>query len=293
MEEVVEVQVNKFLVSSDWHVRDDRPRCRVDDWHTTQSRKLEWIVKTINAYKVPMLVAGDILDSGSNSQYLENLIISILKNAKYPIITIPGNHDLPYHSMKQLHKSTYWVLHQAGVIKDASTVEGITGVGYGETIPEGEGILMCHRLVFPSKPPEYLDTAISSKELLELYDYDIIISGDNHQAFYTKHDGKVLINGGGLFRQNADKKFINPKVFLYDSGNVEEIDVPINIEDVQQEYLLDEKDRENRITAFVEKVKVAHDMGLSFKDNMEFTLNTTEVDNDVKEIILRGMKGDL
>jgi len=240
-----------------------------------------------------MLVAGDILDSGSNSQYLENLIISILKNAKYPIITIPGNHDLPYHSMKQLHKSTYWVLHQAGVIKDASTVEGITGVGYGETIPEGEGILMCHRLVFPSKPPEYLDTAISSKELLELYDYDIIISGDNHQAFYTKHDGKVLINGGGLFRQSADKKFINPKVYLYDAGKVEEIEVPINIEDVQQEYLLDEKDRENRITAFVEKVKVAHDIGLSFKDNIENTLQTTKVDIKVKELILRGMKGDL
>jgi hypothetical protein len=126
-----------------------------------------------------------------------------------------------------------------------------------------------------------------------LYDYDIIVSGDNHQAFYTKHDGKVLINGGGLFRQSADKKFINPKVFLYDSGKVKEIDVPINIEDVQQEYLLDEKDRENRITAFVEKVKVAHDIGLSFKDNMQNTLSTTKVDNEVKELILRGMKGDL
>ena len=50
--------MNKFLVSSDWHVRDDRPRCRVDDWHTTQIRKLEWVVETINTYKVPMLIAG-------------------------------------------------------------------------------------------------------------------------------------------------------------------------------------------------------------------------------------------
>ena len=74
---------------------------------------------------------------------------------------------------------------------------------------------------------------------------------------------------------------------------MKEIDVPINIEDVQQEYLLDEKDRENRITAFVEKVKVAHDIGLSFKDNMQNTLSTTKVHNEVKELILRGMKGDL
>lgn len=285
--------MNKFLVSSDWHLRSDRPRCRVDDWHETQVRKLEWLVELINSYKVPMLVAGDLLDSGSNTQYLENIVISILKKAEYPIIAIPGNHDLPYHSMKQLNKSTYWVLHQAGAIQDASTVEGITGVGYGEVIPEGKGILMCHRLVFPSKPPEYLNNAISSKELLELYDYGIIISGDNHQAFYTKHDGKVLINGGGLFRQDADKKFINPKVYLYDSGEVSEIDVPINIEDVQQEYLLDEKERDTRINAFVEKVKVAHDIGLSFKDNMESTMNTMDVDSEVKELIFRGMKGDL
>lgn len=285
--------MNKFLVSSDWHLRSDKPRCRVDNWHETQVRKLEWLVELINSYKVPMLVAGDLLDSGTNTQYLENLVISILKKAEYPIITIPGNHDLPYHSMKQLNKSTYLVLHQAGVIQDASTVEGITGVGYGEVIPEGNGILMCHRLVFPSKPPEYLQNAISSKELLELYDYDIILSGDNHQAFYTEHDGKVLINGGGLFRQDADKKFINPKVYLYDVGNISEIDVPINIEDVQQEYLLDEHERNTRINAFVEKVKVAHDIGLSFKDNMESTMNTMVVDSEVKELIFRGMKGDL
>ncbi len=285
--------MNKFLVSSDWHLRSDKPRCRVDDWHETQVRKLEWLVELINNYKVPMLVAGDLLDSGTNTQYLENIIISILKKAEYPIITIPGNHDLPYHSMKQLNKSTYWVLHQAGVIQDASTVEGITGVGYGEVIPEGNGILMCHRLVFPSKPPEYLQNAISSKELLELYDYNIILSGDNHQAFYTKHDGKTLINGGGLFRQDADKKFINPKVYLFDFGKVSEIDVPINIEDVQQEYLLDEHERNTRINAFVEKVKVAHDIGLSFKDNMESTMNTMVVNSEVKELIFRGMKGDL
>lgn len=285
--------MNKFLVSSDWHLRSDRPRCRVDDWHETQVRKLEWLVELINSYKVPMLVAGDLLDSGTNTQYLENLVISILKKAEYPIITIPGNHDLPYHSMKQLNKSTYWVLHQAGVIQDASTIEGITGVSYGEVIPEGNGILMCHRLVFPSKPPEYLQNAISSKELLELYDYDIILSGDNHQAFYTKHDGKTLINGGGLFRQDADKKFINPKVYLFDFGKVSEIDVPINIEDVQQEYLLDEHERNTRINAFVEKVKVAHDIGLSFKDNMESTMNTMVVNSEVKELIFRGMKGDL
>lgn len=285
--------MNKFLVSSDWHLRSDKPRCRVDDWHETQVRKLEWLVELINSYKVPMLVAGDLLDSGSNTQYLENIVISILKKAEYPIITIPGNHDLPYHSMKQLNKSTYWVLHQAGVIQDASTVEGITGVSYGEVIPEGNGILMCHRLVFPSKPPEYLQNAISSKELLELYDYDIILSGDNHQAFYTKHDGKTLINGGGLFRQDADKKFTNPKVYLYDVGDISEIDVPINIEDVQQEYLLDEHERNTRINAFVEKVKVAHDIGLSFKDNMESTMNTMDVDSEVKELIFRGMKGDL
>jgi predicted phosphodiesterase len=284
----------KFLVSSDWHLRTDKPRCRVDDWMTTQRERLEWLVTVINQHSCPMYVAGDIMDSGTANPALENMIISVLKKAEYPIKTIAGNHDVLYHNIKHLEKSSYWVLHQAGVIDhQPDEKECVTAFQYGEEITNNTGIMMCHRLVFPNTPPPYLKNAISAKELLNQYDYDIILSGDNHMAFYTEHNGKVLINGGGLFRQEANEKYKVPKIYLYEDGVITTIEVPVNVEDVQQEYLLEEHARLDRMTAFVERVEVSHDLGLSFTDNIEASLKTTTIQQPTIEIIYKALRGEL
>lgn len=288
----------KFLVSSDWHLRDDKPRCRIDEnWMETQEQALTWLVELMNEQECSMIVAGDLLDSGSNSQALENMIIRVLKKANYPIYTIPGNHDLHYHSINHLYKSTYWVLHQANVIVDIASnpIDGITAVPYGVEIPNKEDTLVCHRLVFPSTPPSYLINAYSAQEMLTKYDYDVILSGDNHQSFYYEQDGKILINSGGLLVQSADKKFSPPKVYMYDdyNKNITEFEVPHNSDMVVQKYLLDEKEREIRINAFVEQVKVVNNIGLSFKENIDKTLNETNISKEAEEILYRALKGEL
>jgi predicted phosphodiesterase len=289
----VEVKL-KFLVSSDWHLRDDRPRCRVDVWHEAQQAMLSTIVDLINAEKCPMFVAGDILDSGTISPSLENMIIRELKRAEYPIYTIAGNHDMPYHNMKHLYRSSYMVLVQAGVL---THLQGIvdTEIGkvhafqFGEPVIDGEGICMCHQLVFPHTPPEYL-IAISAEELLKSLNYGIILSGDNHMSFYKKYGDKILINGGGILRQDADKKNTFPKIFLYHNG-VSAIDLLEDIEFVQQDYLLEQKNRDIRISTFIERIKVTQNIGLNFKQNIDNHIH--DVRDEVVEIIYKAIKGEL
>lgn len=290
----------KFLVGSDFHFRDDKPRCRADDWFETQTRRIQWLVNQININECPMFVAGDFMDAGSVSQRLENMLIRELKLAEFPIWSIAGNHDCQYHNIKHMEKSTYWVLHQAGAIQHISGTGMLekldipfSAFQYGEPMVNGTGIALCHRLVFPNDPPPYLPSAIKASELLDMYDYDIILSGDNHMAFYTEHDGKLLINGGGLFRQTADKKYQIPKIYLYDNGVVTEIEVPVDIENVQQEYLLEEKERLERINVFVERVQVSKDIGLSFTDNIDNAIKTSELDTDTIEIIQKALRGEL
>lgn len=288
----------KFLTGSDFHFMDTTPRCRTDNFYVTQEERVKWLVEQINAYKCPLFIPGDVLDKGSISQKMENMLIKELKKAKYPIYTSAGNHDMSYHSLKYLEISSYWVLHQAGVIQHTEEMnfEGmeVKAFQYGEPITNGKGIAMIHALVFPQDPPPYLKVkAYAAEELLDKYDYDIILSGDNHMAFTSKLDGKVLINGGGLFRLGGDKKYTVPKIYLYDEGEITAIDVPINIDDVEQEYLLVEKERNSRIEAFVERVKVSQDIGLSFKDNIDKTLQTTEVSLGAKELIFKAYNNTL
>lgn len=285
----------RYLLSADWHLRDDRPRCRVDDWFQTQKERLQFIASTINEYECPMIVAGDIMDNGANSQALENMIIQELKKADYPIYTIAGNHDLHYHSLKHIHKSTYWVLHQAGVIQHLTKDDNafITPFQYGEEMYDGKHIAVIHRLVFNKQIPPYIHNGITAQELLNTYSYKLIVSGDNHESFVVKQDDNYIVNPGPLFRQKADEKHKPLYIYYYNNGDVKKISVPYNTEDVQQEYLLDEKERENRFQVFVERIQVSHDLGLSFTDNIEQALQTNEIHEQAKSLVRKAVQGEL
>jgi predicted phosphodiesterase len=282
----------KFLVTSDTHFRDDRPRCRVDNFFETQQKKLQWLIEQVNAHQCPLFIAGDIMDSGSASQKLENMLIKEFKKSNYPIYTIAGNHDVHYHSLKHLHSSTYWVLHQAGAIQHADELPGVTAYNYGEEIEDGTGILMMHALVFENTPPPYLHNAYKALDLLDKYNYDFILSGDNHQSFCVEHKGKILINGGGLFRTEYTQKYTTPYIYLYD-GAVTKIAVPVDIEAVTQEYALTQKERDDRVQVFIERVKTSERMGLSFIDNINNSVKETALRQAVSELVYKAIKGEL
>jgi predicted phosphodiesterase len=282
----------KFLVTSDTHFRDDKPRCRVDNFFETQQRKLRWLIEQVNEHECPLFIAGDIMDSGSATQRLENMLIREFKKAKYPVYSIAGNHDVHYHSIKHLHNSTYWVLHQAGAIQHISDTDIITAFNYGEEIQNGTGILMMHALVFENNPPPYLANAYKASDLLDKFNYSIILSGDNHQSFYVEHNNKVLINGGGLFRTEYTQKYNCPTIYLYD-GKVHAIQVPVHVQDVVQEYAINEKERDDRVLAFINRVQVSKEIGLSFIDNIDRSIKETNMRQPVVEIVHKAIKGEL
>jgi len=47
------------------------------------------------------------------------------------------------------------------------------------------------------------------------------------------------------------------------------------------------------MTAFVERVEVSHDLGLSFTDNIEASLKTTTIQQPTIEIIYKALRGEL
>ena len=289
--------MSKYIITADWHIRDDKPRCRKDtDWYETQRKKIKWVVDLSNSEKCSIIVAGDILHRGTNSQLLENMLLEELRRAEYDIFAIPGNHDLPYHSMKQMHKSTFKVLLNAGVLMFIPTnkVDNVHFFGFDENIPRDihADILVLHTLVLPNGAAMPFIEAPTAQELLSRYpNAKTIITGDNHTPFIAKDKERMLINPGSLIRQTADQIEHEPRVYIYENGNVSAAYLPVEKGVVVNEYILTEKQRDDRINTFVETMKSRTEgFGLSFEDNMETAMQREKLPREVVRIIQEAME---
>ena len=104
------------VFSADWHIRDTKPICRLDNFLETQSEKLAFIVSICNKYEVPLYIAGDVTHHWKLSPNLITLLYTILMRLVKKGYAIFGNHDLPQHNMDNAFLSGLYTLGATGAI---------------------------------------------------------------------------------------------------------------------------------------------------------------------------------
>ena len=82
------------ILTSDWHIMEHTPPCRIDDFLKTQLFKINQIKQLQHKYKCPIWHAGDLFEKARPSLYL---LKRILKYFPEQFNTIFGNHDMPEH----------------------------------------------------------------------------------------------------------------------------------------------------------------------------------------------------
>jgi DNA repair exonuclease SbcCD nuclease subunit len=114
-----------------------------------------------------------------------------------------------------------------------------------------------------------------------------IITGDNHKRFVYETNRRFVINPGCIMRQTVDEISYDPSVYLvnFETEEIQTIKIPDKIEMITDEYLIDTKDRDERIKSFVELVKDKKGLSLSFKDTLDKKLNDKKVEY-FKDILL-------
>lgn len=283
----------KAIVTSDWHARSDRPRCRIDGgklvgegkansaWQLFQRQCFKKIAIIANNKKVPMAVIGDIFNKG---HVIERIIIDVLsafRAVKEGTVFVAGNHDLPGHIFENLKDSAIGILMKASRIKNFSIDCLGSYSHFGSEIVESDiepSVLFLHTLVFETEkevPPNC--EAITADDLLkEFPDKKWIITGDMHRAFHYQKKGRHVINCGCINRQKADELEYKPSVFYIDTEN--EIVERILLDDdgifVEDAYLTIEKERNDKLIAFAEAIKLKKDskINLSLLDNLEVAI---------------------
>jgi DNA repair exonuclease SbcCD nuclease subunit len=263
---------------ADLHLRDDTPISRKDSYYTTMLGKLDFCLRQAPT----MLVAGDFFHSARSSMRLLSDVIYLIREAGTEVIVIPGQHDLPGHNLSLVHHSGLGVLAEAGVVrlmldepkqirihlesKPVFYKIKIWPVPFGQevVIPKEKSeipdILLIHKLIFLNKQEVFpgIENPDICIDFMKKYpQFDLIISGDNHNQFFIKENNKrtLLINTGSMMRQKIDQKDHRPAIALIDENlNVAIKAIPIE-QDVWKEVSVEPVVDNSLVRFFVDELK--------------------------------------
>lgn len=283
----------RFICTADWHIRATRPRCRIDeDWIQTQRQALAQIVKISKEKKAPVMVVGDLFHSNSDVSFECIQMVQQMADELGELYILAGNHDLPYHSSENIEKSAIGVLLNSSRIFNIKTFtdsEKISASNFDEDDDLNAGIVFKHTLVFPdakSIPPNCDGT--TAKELLEEFpNAEWIFTGDYHHNFHYEKNGRHVVNSGCLLRQASDFKDYQCGVYFVDTDKniVEFIPIIDSEQLIDDSYILQENEREERIDNFVQKLKDTESVSLDFLANVENALQNNNLDSELKKVV--------
>lgn len=278
------------ILTADWHLRDIQPSCRTDDFWKAQWEKVEYICGLGIKHNCPIIHAGDLLHTWKASPYLISTAIQKLHGT---IVTVYGNHDMPQHNIELVHKSGVYTLQQAGKIEILS--EGHFGSEPATYIPNKIPIQILHKFVYDGKL-HWASPQDEARIVLRTYGKEaLLLTGDNHQTFTVKRKGKLLVNPGSITRQSAAQADHIPCVFLWyeDTNEVEKVILPFNNDVISREHLEDKEAKDERIEAFISKLKGEWDVSVSFEQNMEQFFSANKVRKSVVDLVWKAMSKEV
>lgn len=286
----MKVAKNEFrgIITADWHLRREAPRCRIDeDWIKTQRETLKGIVSLANKKKCPVYCIGDIFDTPKAATEVVLLFIQEMKKVKKGCYILAGNHDLPYHDWANVKQSAVGILMESFPLIETIYPQA-KPFGLDESMEES--IAFTHQLVFEDEkscPPNV--KAKTAQDILDQFpNAKWIFTGDMHHSFEFENEGRFVINPGCTNIQNAGMKGYSPKVAFVDTEKkkVEWLNLPNNAEDlVDDSYLEEQHERDERMDAFLERIEDSGSISLSFMDNLHSKMNSTQLTRGTKEVL--------
>lgn len=276
----------KILLTADWHIRGDRPRCRVDeDWIESQRQDIAAVRKIADVNSVDEVwILGDLFHQPRCATEAVVMVLDELKKFNCQVRILPGNHDLPFHDYQNLDKCSLGIVLKSYPELVSREVEVLPGEGYGmAAYPFGRDptwpicdVWATHRLVFESEEARPMKgIGQTAQELLDVFTgvRAMIVTGDYHHGYIHKGpDGRKVVTPGCLNIQAADLVDYKPRVYIWDSCDDSVVPEYIGKDpaaNVVTDYLEVEKMRDDRMEKVLQVVGSSEGVSLSFMDNLE------------------------
>ncbi len=311
------------ILTADLHIMERCPECREpEEFFAAQERKIEYLCGLQIKYECPIIIAGDVFDRWKSSPELIFKTINQFTKFLYPIIAIPGQHDLPNHNLNEYHRSSLAVLEAAklvtGVINhgrvtvssDKFTEDmdfsiklfpwGVPLTNYKtewkklekKNVPK---IAVIHEGIYQEDAPFPGCLWRTAKKLLKnCSGWDLIVSGDNHKTFTEKNRETLLVNPGSFMRIRADQTDHKPCIFLWDSVKNKAVPeyLPIEKNVIKRNHIEIQKQRDDRMTAFIDTLGEEDIISLNYTDNVVHFLESHRISKRVQKIIHQSLNSE-
>ena len=271
------------ILTGDWHLRETVPRARTDNYWNAQWKKIAFITNLQIKYQCPIIQSGDVFDHWKPSPYL--LSTSIV-NMPGNVNCIYGNHDLPQNNLQQSGKSGLSTLLLSNAVKIFPGTHWGQKEQYTSEIKEAT-IHVWHIMTWKGERPWPGCEDPSTQDILKEAKADLTVTGHNHKTFTDRLDGKLLVNPGSLMRSSADQIDHKPCVFLWSAktNTVKKVFLPIEENVISREHLTSVKERDTRIEAFINKLKMGYETEVSYTKNLETFFSSNKIPSKVEKIV--------
>lgn len=236
------------ILCSDLHFSERPPvaRSAEPDWFAAQERAWDEICSEADEMDVPILIAGDLFDHWKAPPSVITFAMKMFEGTQ--IYAVPGQHDLPNHSLEEMNRSAYGTLVEAQVIEDLSKRAvthlidpmneesgriRILGFPWGREIHELEGredyqndntiyVCLAHKFVWQGSDYGWAPNESHFSEVMKsLRGYDVAVFGDNHGSFLVERNGLTIFNCGSMMARRSDERNYVPKFgILMSDGRV-------------------------------------------------------------------------
>lgn len=296
------------ILCSDIHLTLKPPIARSDepDWRAAMQRPLDQISNLQEVHNAPVICAGDLFDRWNAPAELINFALTRLPE----ILAIPGQHDLPLHRLDLIERSAFTSLVLADRIRMLGSHKRIRvnqwldvwGFPYGEPIqplreeiPGHYQVAVIHQYLWTpghSHPKAQRSSSLFSNRK-SLQGYDLVVAGDNHQAWEEElDDGPVVYNCGSLLRRRADEIEHKPRVgVLYASGHLQSFLLDISEDHIADtREILTESKEDPELSDFIDSLLDLSKSKFDFRDSMEEVLDRLDAHPLVRAAILEAME---
>jgi DNA repair exonuclease SbcCD nuclease subunit len=286
----------------DMHISDSRPFIRNDaDYLETCLSKFRQIVGQ-ESYLI--LQAGDFFDKHKVSNRCLSSIISAIMYEPNLIACCRGQHDMKFHS-SDYSDTALNVLQSAELVTHESFCPynelSITICDWNQSVPKPAyntetNILVIHKMIVEDGAlyPGQDDFISGYAFLTEHSEYDLILSGDNHNTFVVEKNGRYLVNPGCMMRKTIDDVDKKPVYFTFDTETKElkqhEFKVDPNpFIGFDRAQKLESKTTKEEMMKLIEAMKSKAALtGTDFVENLSFL--SKEQSDEVKQILQRSLE---
>lgn len=281
----------KILITADWHVRGERPLCRLDeDWIESQRKTISEIRSVFENNGCDQIwILGDVFDAPRCATAAVNMLIGELKKFPFDSVKILcGNHDLKDHNYGNLEECSIGTLKKIfGDVPDVVANDGIGSMSVSakpfalDDLQSTADVICTHQLTFPNAEARPMpDCGVLAQDLLDQWrEAEVIFTGDYHHGYVFKEDwdtlpGRYVVTPGCINIQKADELDYQPFVVVWDTKSAsgdyafEKFYLDPQRENCTRDHIEAREQNEEQLAQVVETIKGGAEITLDFDSNL-------------------------